>query len=351
MMTAKDIQIYGAGLSGLVAAINLANDGHNVTVFEKEKRIGGTSKCNPSIHMTPMNIQQMQKYIGIELKSCFSNLDAFRGHIGTKNFIFSTKNIYVVERGSRESSIDNFLYKLALEKEVNFKFSHPLTPEELKNIPENSIIATAGYSHIVRDLHLPYVTFKQFDTHMKTDIGDVTIAYFGDYTSDYGYISGKNGMLSAQLSGLPNLSQEKLRKFMSLVKETEGIELDGWSSIIAQFPKKTRLFTKYAGKTLILAGDVSGFLDPFFGFGINGALISGKIAAMSIISKQKALLEFKQHTSNLNKDLLLHTIYWHLPLKKLILSQIIKYQDNLNIFRRSVPGFSDKDWFEIVSIR
>ena len=349
-MTTKDIQIHGAGLAGLTAAINLVRNGYNVTVYEKENRIGGSTKCHPSNHMTPMHIQKIQEYIGIKIEPCFSKLDAFRGYIGSKKYVFSTKNLYVVERGPRESSLDYLLYKIALKEGVNFRFSQPLTKEKLKDIPENSIIATAGYSQLASSLNLPYITFKQFDTHMKTDIGNSTIAYFGDYTSDYGYVSGKNGIISAQLSGSSNLSQENLKKFINLVKETEYIELDGWSSIISHFPKKVQLFTKFAGKTFVLTGGIAGFLDPFFGFGINGALISGKIAAISIISKRKALQEFKQFTSHLNKDLLLHTIYWHLPFKNLIRSQAMKYQDKqLFPVKRSIPGFTDEDWLKIVS--
>ena len=349
-MAMKNIQVYGAGLAGLVAAINLARNGYNVTVYEKENRIGGSTKCHPSNHMTPMDIQKMQKYIGIKIESCFSKLDAFRGYIGSKKFVFSAKNLYVVERGPRESSLDYLLYKIALKEGVNFRFSQPLTKGKLRDAPENSIIATAGYSKLVSSLGLSYVTFKQFDTHVKTDLGNITIAYFGDYTSDYGYISGKNGLVSAQLSGPLNLSQENLKKFINLVKKTENIGLNGWSSIISHFPKKVQLFTKFAGKTFVLTGEVAGFLDPFFGFGINGALISGKIAAISIISKQKALHEFKQFTSNLNKDLLLHTIYWHLPFKNLIRSQAMKYQDKqLFPVKRSIPGFTDEDWLKIVS--
>jgi len=350
-MTLKDVQIYGAGLSGLVSAIHLARKGYDVTIYEKEKKIGGNLHCHPSAQMTPLHIQQMQRYVGIELKSCFSKLHDFRGYIGQKKCVFSTKNMYVVERGPRTSSLDNFLYKIALEEGVTFRFSHPLTSEELRSIPENSIIATAGYSKVVGMLRLPYVAFRQFDMHIQTDLENVSIAYFGDFTSDYGYISTKNGLLSAQLSGSLNLSQKNLNKFTNLVKETEGIELDEWSSIVSYFPKKARLFTKFAGKTFVLAGDVAGFLDPFFGFGVNGALISGKIATMSFLSKQKALQEFKQCTSHLNRDLLVHTIYWHLPFKKLILSQIMKFQENhLSLVKRSIPGFTNEDWLKIISI-
>ncbi len=62
-MTSKNIQIYGAGLAGLVAAINLARNGYKVTIYEKENRIGGSAKCHPSNHMTPVHIQKMQNYI------------------------------------------------------------------------------------------------------------------------------------------------------------------------------------------------------------------------------------------------------------------------------------------------
>ena len=350
-MTSCDVQIYGAGVSGLVSAIHLARIGYHVTIHEKEEKIGGSLHCHPSAQMTPMHLQQMEKYVGLELQSCFSEVREFRGYIGPKKLVFSTRDLYVVERGPRPSSLDYFLYKTALDEGVSLEFSHPLAPEELKGIPDNSIIATAGYSQMVKALHLPYVTFKQFDTHLQTDLGDISIAYFGDFTSDYGYISTKNGLLSAQLSGPLHLSQEKLHTFTNLVKETEGIELEGWSSIISYFPKKARLFTTFAGKTYVLAGDVAGFLDPFFGFGVTGALISGKIAAMGIQSKQKALQEFKQFSSYLNKDLLVHTIYWHLPFKKLLLSQVMKFQENhFSLVKRSIPGFTDEDWVKIISI-
>lgn len=347
----NNIQIYGAGLSGLTAAINLVKNGYTVTVYEKENKIGGSSKCHPSNHMTPMHIKKMQKYIGINIESCFSKLDTFTGYIGSKKYVFSTKNLFVVERGPRESSLDYFLYKTALKEGVNFEFLQPLTKEKLRTIPENSIIATAGYSQLVSTLGIPYTTFKQFNTYINTNIENITIAYFGDYSSDYGYISGKNGILSAQLSGPLNLSKKNLKKFANLVKETQDIELKEWSSVVSHFPKKVRLFKKFAGKTFILAGDIAGFLDPFFGFGINGSLISGKIAAIGILSKQKALQEFKKYTLHMNKDLILHTIYWHLPLKNFIRLNVVKYKDKLQFLgKRKIPGFTSEDWLDIISV-
>ena len=70
-MTLKDVQIYGAGLSGLVSAINLVREGYHVTVYEKEEKIGGSSECHPSVHMTPMHMQQMERYVGNRITIMF----------------------------------------------------------------------------------------------------------------------------------------------------------------------------------------------------------------------------------------------------------------------------------------
>ena len=58
-----NIVVIGAGVSGLASAARLASQGHNVTIFEKNNRIGGrmsqlkkddfTFDMGPSIVMIP----------------------------------------------------------------------------------------------------------------------------------------------------------------------------------------------------------------------------------------------------------------------------------------------------------
>ena len=67
----KEISVYGAGLSGLVAAINLVREGHKITVFEKEETFGGSKKLHPSIHSTPLQAKETWDYIGVDLSDCF----------------------------------------------------------------------------------------------------------------------------------------------------------------------------------------------------------------------------------------------------------------------------------------
>ena len=164
----KIINIYGAGLSGLTAAINLSRKGYEVTVYEKEERIGGLGKCNPSVHMTPLHFKKMKEYIGIDVEPCFSELKTFKAYIYSKIVHFDPKYLYVTERGPNKTSLDNYLFKIAQKVGVNFEFSHPLTPDMLNFIPDNSIIATGTYSDLCKHLKLRYIPFIHFDGHIKT---------------------------------------------------------------------------------------------------------------------------------------------------------------------------------------
>ena len=65
------VHIVGAGLSGLVAAINLAREGYEVLVRDREDSIGGPKKQHPSIHSTPLQPQENWEFIGADLSDLF----------------------------------------------------------------------------------------------------------------------------------------------------------------------------------------------------------------------------------------------------------------------------------------
>ena len=60
----RDISIYGAGLAGMAAGINLARNGFKVVSYEGEEGIGGARDLHPSIHTTPLQAQKTWEYIG-----------------------------------------------------------------------------------------------------------------------------------------------------------------------------------------------------------------------------------------------------------------------------------------------
>jgi hypothetical protein len=300
----------------------------------------------------------MKDYIGIDVEPCFSELKKFKAYIYSRIVHFNPEHLYVTERGSSKGSIDYFLYKTALDENVNFEFSHPLTPDMIRSVPDNSIIATGSYSSVYKELGLRHTPFIHLDSYMKTEQeNNFCIAYFDTYLAGYGYgyIASKGGFASVELDFLRTQPFEKyLKKFEEQLKKTENLEFSSWKMVTDYIPGGIHLFKKVHGKTVILAGAISGFHDPFFGFGVNSALISGKIAAMSIISKTKGLCEFKQFKTNLQRMFFLSKIYHHLPLKKIVIPQLFSSQKSfvpiIGMNLQSVPGFTHEDCFKIAHV-
>ena len=105
----REIAVYGAGLAGMVAAINLARAGRAVTVYDREPGIGGSPEVHPSIHTTPLQPRETWDYIGIDLSDCFIQTPRHpRWWYNSKELVLPpyVKNLksYSVERGARTVS-------------------------------------------------------------------------------------------------------------------------------------------------------------------------------------------------------------------------------------------------------
>ena len=132
--------IVGAGLSGLVAGINLAKEGYQVEILDGAKKLGQLEDFHPSIHATPINPQQVSNYIVIDVNSCFTLTKNFRINVENARYDLNPANFYLVERGGRSTSLDSYLYDIAVDSGVKFYFDQYLT--NLKDVPEGSIVAT-----------------------------------------------------------------------------------------------------------------------------------------------------------------------------------------------------------------
>jgi len=308
--------------------------------------------------MTPLHFKKMKEYIGIDVEPCFSELKKFKAYIYSKVVHFNPNHLYVTKRGSQKDCIDYFLYKTAVDEGVNFEFSHPLTSETIRSIPENSIIATGSYSSLYRPLGLRHTPFIHLDSSLETqENNDFCIAYFDTYLAGYGYayLASKEGFVSVELDFLATQPYEKhLKKFNEQVKQNENLEFCTWALVPDFIPKEITLWKKVHGKTYILAGAISGFHDPLFGFGVNSALISGKIAALSILSKARGAQEFKQFSTNLQRMFLLSKVYHHLPLKKIFIPHLFSNTKHklpmIGMNLQNVPGFTHENCFEIINI-
>lgn len=356
---AKKIYILGAGLSGMVAGINLARDGYDVHIIEGAKQIGGIKGIHPSVHITPID-ENLYNYIGIDLSPCILPVKDGGYHIllkeGSVSLTFPLGIFYLVERSGRETSVDSFLYKKAVELNVRFEFSNLI--KNPKELPPGSIIATGLHPENFDALGIPYVKVVGYSARSRypdPKYDRYSISWFGDYTNDYGYAGFVNDLgyvLVFSTAGKENIN---LEKFKQHIYETENLKFDKWEFFDGCVPifnsENLRLFHN----GYILAGTISGMMDPALLFGIHGALVSGKLAALAVIDREKALREFRRINKFFRRTLIMRKIgeRYLLNFREKMLHLFARYPrlqlPLLLISGRGIPAYT-KNWM-IESLR
>ncbi len=296
-----EVTIVGAGLSGLVAAINLARRGHQVTVLERESRIGGSPLYHPSGQGSPLFLRELTDYIGVDISPAVEPIREMREVPGGKVLPIDPSLIksYFFERGPRSTSVDSYLYGIALEEGVRVEFNRPvLSQEEMAQLPPNTIVATGLHFEGFNSLGIPYLTSHHF-TYKGTCDPDLNFVnmYHDSFTTDYGYSCAFRGIRYVHLFNRRRpISREDLERFSARVREVEGMEVPSWNSFTFPVPAATPRNPVLFHGEKILAGTLAGAMDPANFFGLHGALVTGKIAALAIEDKYQAWVEFRKCT-------------------------------------------------------
>lgn len=290
----SDVTIYGAGQAGLVAAINLARDGYEVVVHDREPGYGGSSMYNPSAHTTPIDVDRTSEYIGIDVSSAFhpSVASLYMHDSG----ILWRNGLCTVERGNREGSLDTLLYGEAEKLGIEFRFNSPMTEETLDNLPENCIIACGLIPAAYEMLGIPYLRWYGYISRGYIGFSDYSWVWFDEGITEYGYLSSVNNYYFNLLFSTREISKDALKRYESFMVRCEGVEHDEWEYVSGAVPiaspDNPRLFHRGA----VLAGTISGAMDPMAWFGILGALVTGKVAATAIVDPKKGEEEFHRFT-------------------------------------------------------
>ncbi len=315
-----EITVVGAGLSGLVAAVNLAKRGYDVKVLEKEEGIGGSPLHHPSAQGTCLRPAELYDYIGVDLSEVVEPMLAITEVAAGRAIPVDISGItpYFFERGPRPASTESLLYQLARDAGVEFSFGSPvLGQEEMALLPIGTIVAT-GWSYSSFDaFSVPYLTSHHVSQGSECDQAlNFVNVYHDDFTVDYGYTSAFHGIRYAHIfNRYRPVSSAGVEKFAARVREVEGVELDpaGWNHFTLPLPAKRPDNPQLFRSNKVLAGSLAGALDPLAFYGLHGALVSGKIAALAVEDKEVAWREFRRCTGLFANSWAMATVMTHTP--------------------------------------
>ena len=285
--TKKQSKILGAGVSGLVSGIVLAKHGYNVKIFEKRPRIGSfLEKDIHSLRNYSFDCDIINKYrrLGIKISNFYPIVKQVRYSASLKSIeIYSRKKplFYNVVRGyADERSLDVDLFEQAKANGAEVVFNQKIDPDR-NNM---DIIATGAR----------YRKGIIYGRHYRNVSVEPNTLYFflNSNRSSYGYtyinpFFGKEASI-AIVSPQSEKKEYLKRKFNTIVK----------NKVISKIIKNAEVENEFFGfaffdtpetavrKGKLYVGEAAGFLDATTGFGLHYAILSGCLAARSIIEKK-----------------------------------------------------------------
>ncbi len=280
----EPIKILGAGVSGLSAAIALAKNRYKVEVFEKSLHAGGRFKRDfQSLrNFGNKNIEPIKEFekLGFYIKP-YKKLMRIVRYSRSHSFEVVSDNkpiYYLVLRGENKNSIDSQLANLAVNQGANINYNIKL------NINEADIVATGpsqadsfAYGGVYEDTKIDNTGYVFLDKNYSPD------GYF------YVLPGEKKGeAVVVNCAGDSTVGVQILKTFYNkAIQENEILKdlLDGATRKTVQgaIGCRTLLDRPYQhGRYYV--GEAAGLQDVTAGFGIRYAVISGYLAAQSILT-------------------------------------------------------------------
>ena len=274
-----ELIIIGAGPAGLTAAITAAKSGMDVSLYEKRADVGRRFNNDfQGLENWSLRIDTLEQFysMGIEIDFEYSPCFKIINFDANGNKYVSESKVpfyYLIRRGSQAGSFD-YALKYQAEK-AGVKFHYGTT---LQKLPNGGIVCIGPRSPDA--IAVGYI----FDTDME----DGAYSVFNDNLSAKGYayllVNQGRATLSTCLFQDFHNEQIYLEKTLKFFQDQLGFIMKNSRRFggVVNF-----VLPKSAVKGRILyAGECAGFQDALYEFGIRYAVLSGYLAAKTIISNQ-----------------------------------------------------------------
>ncbi len=319
-MHKKTIKIAGAGLAGLTCAINLAKAGQKVEIYEKCPQVGGHYPENPQL----LPNWFCQQDVVEEIEGCNIRIGQLRKieeaeiYIDHRQVIIKGNRVpvgYVVLRGG-DNSFENHLLKQAEELGVDIKRGvavdfqkileekddlNQISDEARENNKKVDVIATGISKPITHGYGQAFkgsFEANKVKVFLKKDFSpSIGYGYFFPHNSNVATIKISRKIGEEQVDLERALEDMKKKYFKKSLKE---------NNFLYDFRTKRSFGIPGSAvkNNMLLVGEAAGFQDELFRFGMRYAIISGFLAARSIIEgldydflwKERFLGEFQKLT-------------------------------------------------------
>ncbi len=270
------VKIIGAGPAGLVAAIVLRHHGIPVTVFEKSPEVGhrlsgdfqGLENWSSDVDIT-----ETLKDMGIDMNFL---CEPYNGGVihsrGMKPVAVKSEKplFYLVKRGPMSGTLDKGLKEQALALGAEILFEH-----RVDHLPGPAIVGTGPKG---ADLIVVGITF---DTSME----DTAVIVLDDDIAPGAYayllVNNGHGTMATVIFRNYRIGEEyfeRMVRFFNSNMETDIRNEKKFGGFGNFFLRDTQV---RHGKLYI--GETAGFQDCLWGFGMRYSMLSGWLAARSLI--------------------------------------------------------------------
>jgi flavin-dependent dehydrogenase len=271
----KPVLIAGAGPAGLAAAIHLRRSGYPVEVFERREDVGarfiGEFQVLENYSRREDVVDELAK-MGIEPNFALHPADwaSLYDDLGTRRRATSSQPYgYFLRRGPEPGTLDRGLETQARGLGVAIHFNKRLAPEEA------DIVATGPgpADGIAKEIAFRTGSEDRIDVIFDPDLAPGGYAYFF-------VLDGWATLGLALLKGYSQLEtqfEKAVERFKSLAPFDIESPRHGYSYMNFFLHQSSRRDSS------LFAGEAGGFQDYMFGLGIRYALISGHLAARSLV--------------------------------------------------------------------